>query len=138
MTNEGTPAALRLSAGLGPLRPEREAFDLHDCATGYAYTEATDPAAPDDWTTDDVVKAFIAGYEMAKRQLGAGMAVEHERTAAALRACAIAQQCIKAAGEDRWASFDALSDDFDDALAAVAEAGGPNVQGKAETTALGG
>lgn len=51
----------------------------------------------------------------------------HERTAAAaLAACAIAQQCIKAAYDEHWASFDALSDEFDDALAAVGEAGGPD------------
>ncbi len=55
------------------LEPERAGFDLHDCAMGYAYTESTDPAGPDDWSTDDVVKAFMAGYELAQR---------HEKAAA--------------------------------------------------------
>jgi hypothetical protein len=33
----------------------------------YAYTEAMDPAARDDWTTEDVAKAFEAGAKLALR-----------------------------------------------------------------------
>lgn len=82
--NSDTPMGVGTSAGLGQTDPERAAFDLHDCAMGYAYTESTDPTGPDDWSTDDVVKAFKSGYELAQRHALADVAAERERLLAAL------------------------------------------------------
>lgn len=92
MTDDATPAKVRLTDGLG-LLPEPATHGTFPGPHGYSAEQ---------------------------------MRAERERAAAALRACAIAQQCIQAAYDEHWASFDALSDDFDDAMAALAEAGGPN------------
>jgi len=44
------------------------AADFYSVGMDYAYTEATDPSARDDWTTEDIVKAFEAGARFALRQ----------------------------------------------------------------------
>ena len=62
--------------------------------------------------------ADIAGHYMAQRD------EERGRMARAVQALGIAGQCIHAAANDQWASFDALSDDFDDAVAEVMTANG--------------
>jgi hypothetical protein len=54
------------------------------------------------------------------------LAAERDRTLRATVAMRIAAECIAAAYKDDWPAFDRLSDDFDDAVAAVSE--GPNVE----------
>lgn len=55
----------------------------------------------------------LAGHYMAQRD------EERARMARAVQAIGLAQQCINAAANDHWQSFDALTDDFDDAVAEV-------------------
>ena len=57
--------------------------------------------------------ADIAGHFWAQRD------EERARMARAVLALGLASQCIHAAANDQWQSFDALSDDFDDAMAEV-------------------
>jgi hypothetical protein len=60
----------------------------------------------------------LAGHYMAQRD------EERARMARAVQAIGLAQQCIHAAANDHWPSFDALSDDFDDAVAEVMNSAG--------------
>ena len=60
----------------------------------------------------------LAGHYMAQRD------EERRRMARAVQALGIAGQCIHAAANDHWQSFDALSDDFDDAVSEVMNAAG--------------
>jgi hypothetical protein len=62
---------------------------------------------------------LVALYGQA--ELEAAVTKERNRWAASV---ALARQCIDAAYNDQWASFDALSDDFDDAVSAANA--GPN------------
>lgn len=78
----------------------------------YAYTESTDPTCGDEWTSEDVAGAFQAGALLAGR-------ADRERSEKLAAAIVVAMQCIKAAYEDNWTAFDALSDDFDDAVSAA-------------------
>ena len=58
----------------------------------------------------------IADHLMAQRD------EERGRMARAVQALGIAGQCIHAAANDQWPSFDRLSDDFDDAVTEVMSA----------------
>lgn len=60
----------------------------------------------------------LAGHYMAQRD------EERRRMARAVQALGIAGQCIHAAANDHWPSFDRLSDDFDDAVSEVMNADG--------------
>lgn len=55
----------------------------------------------------------LAGHYQAQRD------EERGRMARAVLALGLASQCIHAAANDQWQSFDSLSDDFDDAMADV-------------------
>ena len=57
------------------------AKDWHTQGSQYAYTEATDPDASEDWTTEDVVKAFVAGAEIAERDAAATLAANGKAVA---------------------------------------------------------
>jgi hypothetical protein len=60
----------------------------------------------------------LAGHYMAQRD------EERGRMARAVLALGIAGQCLHAAANDQWPSFDRLSDEFDDAVAEVMSAAG--------------
>jgi hypothetical protein len=62
-------------------------------------------------------KATMDAFHAAQRaSYKSGQATADERIKGLMLAIGIASQCIEAAYEDQWASFDALSDDFDDAV----------------------
>jgi len=111
----GMPLALRLSEGLGALVAR-----LTACAEDPMWADHA-----------EVPKALLrkaaaaleevadwAGHYMAQRD------EERARMARAVQAIGIATQCIHAAANDHWASFDSLSDDFDDAVAEVMNGAG--------------
>ena len=56
-----------ISDGRAEVKPADPITDWHACGMDYAYTEATDPSASDDWATDDIAKAFEAGARLALR-----------------------------------------------------------------------
>lgn len=117
MSDDATPAKVRLTDGLGALVARLQA-----CADDPMWA---DHAEVPKRLCAAAAKALeeandLAGHYMAQRD------EERKRMALAVQALGIAGQCIHAAANDQWASFDALSDDFNDALAAVAEAGAPN------------
>lgn len=114
MTDDAMPGNVPLSDLLGP----DAATHWFEAGMDYAYTESTDPTCGDEWTSEDVARAFQAGALLAGR-------ADRERSEKLAAAIVVAMQCIKAAYEDNWASFDALSDDFDDAVSAAMQ--GPNV-----------
>lgn len=55
-----------------PVAPADPITDWHACGMDYAFTEATDKSASDDWTTDDIAKAFQAGARLAQRTASVG------------------------------------------------------------------
>ena len=44
-----------------------ELDDWYEQGMGYAYLEGTDPDGGDDWTTEDVARAFEAGAKLAEK-----------------------------------------------------------------------
>ena len=115
MTTETTPGALRLTDGLGALVARLQA-----CADDPMWANHAEvPKALCAAAAQALEEANeLAGHYMAQRD------EERRRMARAVQALGIAGQCIHAAANDQWASFDALSDDFDDAVADVMKADG--------------
>lgn len=113
MSTDDTSAADRgsgFSAGLGALLAR-----LRACADDPMWADHAE--APKALITDAAnaleETGDIADHLMAQRD------EERGRMARAVLALGLASQCIHAAANDHWQSFDALSDDFDDAMAEV-------------------
>ena len=115
MTNDSKPAALRLSAGLGALVAR-----LTACAEEPMWADHAEVSKALLWNAAQALEEAdaLAGHYMAQRD------EERGRMARAVQALGIAGQCIHAAANDQWPSFDRLSDDFDDAMAEVMSAAG--------------
>lgn len=115
MTNEATPGALRLNNGLGALVAR-----LTACAEDPMWADHAE-------VSKALLRKAAQALEEAEALAGHYMAQRDEergRMARAVLALGIASQCIHAAANDHWQSFDALSDDFDDAMAEVVSATG--------------
>jgi len=113
MSTDDSSAAVRgsgFSAGLGALLVR-----LRACADDPMWAEHA-----------EVPKALIADAANALEETGdiadhlmAQRDEERDRMARAVLALGLASQCIHAAANDQWQSFDALADDFDDAMTEV-------------------
>lgn len=115
MSDELSPAKVRLTDGLGALVAR-----LTACAEDPMWADHAEvskallrKAAQALEETD-----ALAGHYMAQRD------EERGRMARAVQALGIAGQCIHAAADDQWPSFDRLSDDFDDAVTEAMSAAG--------------
>ena len=64
-----------------------ELDDWHEQGMGHAYIEASDPGAGDEWTTEDVAKAFAAGAKLAERMSRQRQPSEVERLMDAAGLC---------------------------------------------------
>lgn len=77
MSDQATPAALRLSEGLGPLRPERAEFEAWFCEH-YSYSRAvlTNPI----WAREvaDSADAFAAGEATARKRCETALRLARE------------------------------------------------------------
>ena len=115
MTTEATPGNVRLNDGLGALVAR-----LTACAEDPMWAaHAEVPKVLLRKAAEALNEAEeLAGHYMAQRD------EERARMARAVQAIGIATQCIHAAANDHWASFDSLSDDFDDAVAEVMNGAG--------------
>jgi hypothetical protein len=115
MTDQATPAKVRLTDGLGALMAR-----LTACAEDPVWAEHAEvPKALLRKAAEALEEtAEIAEHYMAQRD------EERARMARAVTALGIGAQCIHAAYSEHWASFDSLSDDFDDAMAEVMSGAG--------------
>lgn len=110
MKTEATPGNVRLNDGLGALVARLRAcvedpmWSDHAEVPKYLCAAVADALAE----THD-----LAAHYMAQRD------EERRRMARAVEAIGIATQCIHAARNDHWPSFDRLSDRYDDAVAGV-------------------
>ncbi len=115
MNEEATPAKVRLTDGLGALVAR-----LTACADDPMWADRAEVSKALLRKTAQALEEAdaMAGHYMAQRD------EERGRMARAVLALGIASQCIHAAANDHWQSFDALSDDFDDAMLEVVSAAG--------------
>lgn len=115
MSNELSPAKVRLTDVLGALVAR-----LTACAEDPMWADHAEvPKALCAAAAQALQEANdLAGHYMAQRDEESG------RMARAVQALGIAGQCIHAAANDQWPSFDRLSDDFDDAVTEVMSAAG--------------
>ena len=110
MTDQATPAKVRLTDGLGALVAR-----LTACAEDPMWADHAEVSKALLRKAAQALEEAdaLAGHYMAQRD------EERGRMARAVQALGIAGQCIHAAANDQWPSFDRLSDDFDDAVAEV-------------------
>ena len=115
MTDQATPAKVRLTDGLGALVAR-----LTACADDPMWADHAEVSKALLRKAAQALEEAdaLAGHYMAQRD------EERGRMARAVQALGIAGQCIHAAANDQWPSFDRLSDDFDDAVAEVMSAAG--------------
>ena len=115
-TGAASRDASRLSDQLGMVERLRFLASGRDDPQSVALAEAADEIERLRCTQEEATD--LAGHYMAQRD------EERGRMARAVLALGLASQCIHAASSDHWASFDRLSDDFDDAMAEVMNAAG--------------